>query len=139
MAGEALRSGIRVVRDFQEVPLVLGSDHGLGQVFLNLIINATHALAGRPEPSLHVGLRQGEDGRVEVEVRDNGCGISPEHLGRLFEPFFTTKPVGTGTGLGLSICHGIVTRLGGDITVDSVLGRGTAFRVLLPVAPSRTA
>jgi signal transduction histidine kinase len=138
MAGEALRSGIRVVRDFQEVPLVLGSDHGLGQVFLNLIINATHALAGRPEPSLHVGLRPGADGRVEVEVRDNGCGISPEHLGRLFEPFFTTKPVGTGTGLGLSICHGIVTRLGGDITVDSALGRGTAFRVLLPVAPPRT-
>jgi signal transduction histidine kinase len=73
---------------------------------------------------------------VAVEVQDNGTGIAPEHLSRLFEPFFTTKPVGTGTGLGLSICHGIVTRLGGDITVDTVKGQGTTFRVLLPSAPA---
>ncbi|HYO54031.1 sensor histidine kinase [Archangium sp.] len=134
MAAEALRPGLRLVRDFHEVPPVWGSEHGLGQVFLNLIINAAHALAGREEPFIRLGLLRREDGRVAVEVQDNGCGIRAEHLGRLFEPFFTTKPVGTGTGLGLSICHGIVTRLGGDIAVDSTPGQGTTFRVLLPMA-----
>jgi signal transduction histidine kinase len=133
MAGHALGPGIQVIRDFQEVPLVRGSEHGLGQVFLNLIVNAAQAL-GRTAtaPCIHVGTRR-EGEQVVVEVRDNGCGIAPEHMSRLFEPFFTTKPVGTGTGLGLSICHGIVTRLGGDITVDSAPGQGTTFRVLLPV------
>ncbi len=136
LASEALRSGIRLVRDFQEVPPVWGSEHGLGQVFLNLIVNAAHALAGAtPEPCIHVGIQRRADGQVGVVVRDNGCGISPEHMSRLFEPFFTTKPVGTGTGLGLSICHGIVTRLGGDITVDSAPGQGTSFEVLLPSVP----
>ena len=133
MAGQALRPGIQVVKEFQEVPLVSGSEHGLGQVFLNLIVNAAQALGSAvPAPCIRVGTWRAEE-QVVVEVRDNGCGIAPEHLGRLFEPFFTTKPVGTGTGLGLSICHGIVTRLGGDITVDSTLGQGTAFRVFLPV------
>ncbi len=136
MAAEALRSGVRLVRDFHEVPLVLGSEHGLGQVFLNLIVNAAHALKGRAEPFIRLGILQREDGRVAVEVQDNGCGIPKENLSRLFEPFFTTKPVGTGTGLGLSICHGIVTRLGGDIIVDSVPGEGTTFRVVLPAAPA---
>jgi len=140
LASEALRSGIRLVRDFQDVPPVWGSEHGLGQVFVNLLVNAAHALAGAtPEPCIHVGIRQRTDGQVGVVVRDNGCGISPEHMSRLFEPFFTTKPVGKGTGLGLSICHGIVTRLGGDITVDSAPGRGTAFEVLLPSAPAESA
>ncbi|MFY0525409.1 sensor histidine kinase [Archangium gephyra] len=134
MAARALRPELSLVRDFQEVPPVWGSEHGLGQVFLNLIVNATHALAGREAPELRLGIRQREDGMVAVEVRDNGSGIRPEHLSRLFEPFFTTKPVGTGTGLGLSICHGIVTRLGGDILVDSAPGQGTTFHVLLPRA-----
>jgi two-component system NtrC family sensor kinase len=138
LAGEALRQGkgIRLVRDFQEVANVMGSELALGQVFLNLIVNAAHALAGREEPCLRLGLVAWADGRVAVEVQDNGSGIAPQHLSRLFEPFFTTKPVGTGTGLGLSICHGIVTRLGGDITVDTVQGQGTTFRVLLPAAPA---
>jgi len=135
MVAEPLRAGIQLVRDFQEVPAVLGSDHALGQVFLNLLVNALHALRNRPQPVLRLGLLRLEDGRVAVEVQDNGCGIAPEHLGRLFEPFFTTKPVGTGTGLGLSICHGIVTRLGGDILVESTPQQGTIFRVVLPAAP----
>ncbi|PTL81959.1 sensor histidine kinase [Vitiosangium sp. GDMCC 1.1324] len=136
MASEALRSGVRLVRDFHAVPPVLGSEHGLGQVFTNLIVNAAHALRGREDPFIRLGILQRDDGRIVVEVQDNGSGIPAEHLSRLFEPFFTTKPVGTGTGLGLSICHGIVTRLGGDITVDSAPGQGTTFRVVLPAAPA---
>ncbi|WNG50116.1 response regulator [Archangium minus] len=135
MASEALRSGVRLIKDFHEVPRVLGSEHGLGQVFLNLIVNAAHALRGREDPFIRLGVLRRSDGRVAVEVQDNGCGIPAENLSRLFEPFFTTKPVGTGTGLGLSICHGIVTRLGGDITVHSAPGQGTTFRVVLPAAP----
>ena len=69
---------------------------------------------------------------VEIAVRDNGCGISKENLGRIFDPFFTTKPQGKGTGLGLSICHGIVARLGGRIEVFSEVGKGTRFTVYLP-------
>ena len=134
MVAESLRAGIRLERDFHEVPAVLGSDHALGQVLLNLLVNAVHALKGRPHPVVRVGLRRWGEGRVAVEVQDNGCGIPKENLGRLFEPFFTTKPVGTGTGLGLSICHGIVTRLGGDIQVESTAQQGTLFRVVLPEA-----
>ena len=136
MAAQALGgTEVRVVRDFHEVPRVLGSEHGLGQVFLNLLVNAVHALRGRENPFIRLGILRRADGRIAVEVQDNGCGIPVENLTRLFEPFFTTKPVGTGTGLGLSICHGIVTRLGGDILVDSVPGQGTTFRVVLPAAP----
>jgi two-component system, NtrC family, sensor kinase len=135
MAAQTLGTEVRVVRDFHEVPRVLGSEHGLGQVFLNLLVNAVHALRGREQPCIRLGISRWQDGRIAVEVEDNGCGIPAENLTRLFEPFFTTKPVGTGTGLGLSICHGIVTRLGGDILVDSSPGRGTTFRVVLPAAP----
>jgi signal transduction histidine kinase len=81
-----------------------------------------------------VATSQQEDGRVAIEIQDNGKGISPEHLHRVFEPFFTTKNRGTTTGLGLSVCYGIVLGLGGEITVDSTLGQGATFRVLLPRA-----
>ncbi|WNG14824.1 ATP-binding protein [Cystobacter fuscus] len=135
MAAEVLGPQLRVVRAFQEVPCVLASEHGLSQVFINLLVNAAHALRGRAQPFLRLGVLRRADGRVVVEVEDNGCGIAPENLGRLFEPFFTTKPAGMGTGLGLSICHGIVTRLGGDISVESTPGQGTTFRVMLPAAP----
>jgi two-component system, NtrC family, sensor kinase len=135
MVTEALGPDTRLERAFQPVPPVLASEHGLGQVIINLLVNAAHALRGRPSPLIRLGLLRCPLGRVVMEITDNGCGISPEHLGRLFEPFFTTKPVGTGTGLGLSICHGIVTRLGGDIRVESTPGQGTTFRVMLPPAP----
>jgi CheY-like chemotaxis protein len=78
----------------------------------------------------------GASGRVAVEIRDSGTGIPPQNLSRIFDAFFTTKAVGVGTGLGLSICHRIVTGLGGEITVDSSLGKGTTFRVLLPPSAS---
>jgi two-component system NtrC family sensor kinase len=80
------------------------------------------------------GEGQGERS-VVIEIVDHGCGIPPEHLPRLFDPFFTTKPVGQGTGLGLSVSYGIIRDHGGVIEVDSAPGRGSTFRILLPVKP----
>jgi two-component system, NtrC family, sensor kinase len=136
-----LRHRARVVKDLEPVPKVRASEGRLGQVLLNLLINALHALpSGMPNQNeVRVRVRA-LSGQVVIEVRDTGCGISPEVRDRIFDPFFTTKPVGMGTGLGLSICHGIVTSLGGEISVESELGRGSTFRIALPVAQqARTA
>jgi signal transduction histidine kinase len=137
LARGAMGPGIQLVRELRPVPPVLADTHGLGQVFLNLLVNAAQALALETgQPRIRVATEQLPDGRVKVEVQDNGRGILPEHLGRIFEPFFTTKPVGVGTGLGLSICHGIISGLGGELTVESQPGQGATFRVLLPPAPA---
>ncbi|HEY0880041.1 MAG TPA: ATP-binding protein, partial [Archangium sp.] len=98
--------------------------------------NAAHAIepghvADNP---IAVSVRRAGEHQVIIEVRDTGEGIAPETLPRIFEPFFTTKPVGQGTGLGLSICHGIVVAAGGVFDVESAVGRGTTFRVSLPIA-----
>ncbi len=128
-----VRHRARVVKDLGPVPAVLGDETRLGQVFLNLLINAAQAIpegqAGQHE--IGVSTRQDAQGRVVVAVSDTGAGIPPEVLPRIFEPFFTTKPVGMGTGLGLSICHSYVQAMGGDIRVRSEVGRGTTFEVVL--------
>jgi two-component system, NtrC family, sensor kinase len=74
-----------------------------------------------------------EGENVWLEVADNGCGIAPETVQKIFDPFFTTKPVGEGTGLGLSLSYGIVKKHGGDISVSSEPGKGTKFRVVIPI------
>lgn len=103
----------------------------LGQVVINLLTNAAHAMHGRPDP--RVDLRVFRDGAsVVIEVEDNGVGIPRENLDRIFSAFFTTKPVGAGTGLGLSVCRSIVAELGGDLDVESEVGVGTLFTVRLP-------
>jgi C4-dicarboxylate-specific signal transduction histidine kinase len=136
IAGHELRNRVAVETDLPEVPLVLASDGRLTQVFLNLIINAAHALVEvAPDRRLLAIRVTTEPGWVEIMVADTGAGIAPEHLPRLFEPFFTTKPVGEGCGLGLSVAHGIVTALGGSIAVTSGLDTGTTFRVRLPIPP----
>ena len=116
------------------VPKVAASDARLVQVVLNLMINAGQALpegaADRNE--IEVCTLTGADGRVGITVRDTGCGIAADALPRIFDPFYTTKPIGVGTGLGLFICHGIISALGGELTVDSQPGRGTTFAVWLP-------
>ncbi|MCY1072998.1 ATP-binding protein [Archangium lansingense] len=127
-----LGGGNRLVRDYGEVPRVLGNSVQLAQVFTNLLVNAAQALP----PSggeIRLVTRLLGDSVAVVEVRDTGCGIPAEHLERIFEPFFTTKPVGEGTGLGLSLCHDIIRGLGGVMTVDSLVGEGSTFRVFLPV------
>jgi signal transduction histidine kinase/ActR/RegA family two-component response regulator len=126
----------RLKTAFGPVPAVMASPGQLGQVFVNLLINAVQAIPeGAPQHNeIRVTTSTDGAGRALVEVGDTGAGIPPEHLGRLFDPFFTTKPLGRGTGLGLSICHRIVTALGGELSVESTPGRGSLFRVALPPA-----
>jgi len=135
MAWNEIRHRARLVKNYARVPPVEASEARLGQVFLNLIMNAAQAMtedrAATNEIRIHTAV-QGE--RVLVEVSDTGSGIAPEVMKRLFTPFVTTKPVGVGTGLGLSICHRIVTSFGGEISVESKLGLGTCFRISLPFA-----
>jgi two-component system, NtrC family, sensor kinase len=102
-------------------------------VALNLLINAAQAIApGRAEANEVLVRTRKVDEQLHIVVRDSGCGIAPAALSRIFDPFYTTKPVGEGTGLGLAISYDIVRRLGGTISVDSELGRGTTFTVALP-------
>jgi len=136
IASHEVRRRARLVEECQGLPLVKGNPARLGQVFLNLIINAAHAIPeGKVEANeIRIAARLESPERILVEVRDTGCGIPPENLERIFDPFFTTKPSGQGTGLGLSLCHNIITAMGGTITVESTVAQGTTFRVGLPVA-----
>jgi PAS domain S-box-containing protein len=141
IAENQLRSRATLLLDLRDVPPVRASEHELAQVALNLLVNAAQATPeGRPEEhAIRVTTRLAADGRVALEVSDTGSGISPENLPRIFDPFFTTKAVGEGSGLGLSVCHGIVEALGGAIEVESTLGRGSCFRVLLPAQEAQPA
>jgi len=127
-------SGVQVETHLDmDLPEVSGDDQKLQQVILNLIVNAEYAM--RRTSTKRLIIRTAREGdTVVTEVVDTGAGMSEETLQRVFEPFFTTKPAGEGTGLGLSVSYGIVEAHGGTITVESVQGRGTAFRILLPVA-----
>ncbi len=131
MCEPALRNaGARLERRLDGVPVVLGQRDSLHQVFVNLITNAAQALEGGGGT---VRLSVSSDGEhVSARVRDDGPGMAPDVKRRIFEPFFTTKRDGSGTGLGLSIVQGIVSRHGGAISVESELGEGTTFTVLLP-------
>jgi signal transduction histidine kinase len=132
-----IRHRAHLVKDYADVPEVVANEARLGQVFLNLLLNAVQALPeGRVESNeIRLLVRAPAPDRVVIEVHDNGAGISPQVRGRIFEPFFTTKPVGIGTGLGLAICHGIVASHGGTLTFESEVGKGAVFRVELVAAP----
>jgi PAS domain S-box-containing protein len=121
-----------VKKEYGELPEVHCLPSQLNQVFMNLLVNAGQAIVHQGE----ITLRTGRDGdRVWVEVADTGAGIPQENLNRIFEPFFTTKPVGKGTGLGLSLSYGIVVKHRGRIEVKSEVGKGSTFRVVLPIDP----
>ena len=118
-----------VVKEYGHVPAVRCIPSQLNQVFMNLLVNAAHAIEGHGRIVLRTGAT---DDAVWVEVEDTGSGIKPEHLDRVFDPFFTTKPVGQGTGLGLALSYQIVKKHGGRIEVRSELGKGSVFRVSVP-------
>lgn len=137
MAFNEIKYRARVVKDYRKTPQVLANEARLGQVLLNLLINAAQAIPeGHVEENeIRVATRTDERGRAIIEVRDTGSGIHPAVIERIFDPFFTTKPIGVGTGLGLSICRNIVSALGGEVAVESEVDEGTVFRVALPPAP----
>lgn len=136
----ASAAGIALRLDLEEdVPKIRGDSHEVGQVFVNLIGNAIDAHKGKENGSIHIKCRIATDRKaVNVLVSDSGCGISPENMKFIFDPFFTTKAVGEGTGLGLSITYSIMKNLGGEITVQSELERGTEFSLLFPIASSKS-
>ena len=121
-----------VVKAYGELPEVQCLPSELNQVFMNLLVNAAHAIGSERGT---ITLRTGVEGdEVWVEVQDTGHGIAPENLSRIFDPFFTTKAVGQGTGLGLSLSYGIVKKHEGRMSVKSELGKGTSFKVNLPIS-----
>ena len=136
MAWNELRHRARLVKDFGPSPLVEADESRLGQVILNLLVNAAHAIPeGNVEGNeVRIVTRTDKRGYATIEVRDTGCGIPASALPRIFDPFFTTKPVGQGTGLGLSICRNLIHRFGGTIDAESQVDEGTVLRVALPPA-----
>jgi two-component system cell cycle sensor histidine kinase/response regulator CckA len=139
MAWNEIRHRAQLQKRCADVPAVRGSEARLGQVFLNLLVNAAQAIPVGHASDNQITLTVQQRGDfVIVEIADTGAGIPSDVLPRIFDPFFTTKPVGVGTGLGLSICHNIVAACGGEISVDSNEGKGSTFRVALPVAQSRS-
>jgi PAS domain S-box-containing protein len=128
-----LKYKARVIRHYGELPQIECLPSQLNQVFMNLLVNAAHAIPEKGDITVSTGS---EGGEVWVKVADTGKGIPPENLKRIFDPFFTTKPVGKGTGLGLSLAHGIVEKHQGRIEVESEVGKGACFTVRLPVRQS---
>jgi signal transduction histidine kinase len=139
---DLLRHRLRNVRVDKSIPpdlRIVGFAGQIDQVFMNLVTNAAQAIGERPQGgTIRIGAAR-RDGSVEVTVSDDGPGIPADVRSRIFDPFFTTKDVGEGSGLGLSIVHGIVDRHGGRIEVDSRVGEGTTFRILLPDNPAQAA
>lgn len=126
-----LKYKAHVVREYGKLPPVECLPSELNQVFMNILVNAGHAI----ETKGTITVRTGQEGEnAWVEIADTGAGIPPENLNRIFDPFFTTKAVGKGTGLGLSLSYGIINKHHGRIEVSSELGKGTTFRITLPIA-----
>jgi|GEM_PF-758304 len=135
MALHLIRTRARLVREVDETLAVYGNGPRLCQVLLNLLLNAAHAIEpGQARDHLiRVSVRALGVEKVLVEVEHSGCGLAPSDEGRVFDPFFITQAVGMGTGLKLSVCHGIIASHGGELSVESELGKGTTFRVVLPM------
>jgi signal transduction histidine kinase/CheY-like chemotaxis protein len=134
MAYNEIKYRARLVKEYGRIPTVLASEGRLSQVFLNLIINACHAIDEGNVEANEIRVRTWADGdAVCAEVRDSGEGIPEENVGRLFEPFFTTKKIGVGSGLGLAISKNIIEAYGGAIDVQSEVDHGTSFTVRLPI------
>ncbi|NVO00253.1 MAG: response regulator [Geobacteraceae bacterium] len=129
IAWNELKYKVNLTKNYGELPTVSCYPQQLGQVFLNFLVNAAHAIDRQGEVTI---TTRAEKGYVSISVADTGCGIPQGNLDRIFEPFFTTKEVGTGTGLGLAISYEIIQSHGGTIDVESEVGKGTTFTVRLP-------
>ncbi|MFA5825950.1 MAG: ATP-binding protein [Gallionellaceae bacterium] len=125
-----LKYKCEVTKEYGVLPPVECLLSQLNQVFMNLLVNAAQAIETRGTITIRTGTRKDQ---VWIEIADTGKGIPPENLSRVFDPFFTTKPVGQGTGLGLSVSFSIIQKHHGEIEVESTPGKGTVFRVILPV------
>ena len=123
-----------LVKEYGDLPEVECLASQLNQVFMNLLVNAAHAIEGHGIITVRTGR---EGGEVWVDIADTGQGIAPENMQKIFDPFFTTKAIGKGTGLGLSLSYGIVQKHNGRIEVQSEIGKGTTFRVWLPILQPR--
>lgn len=130
MVQNRFAEGIRIVRNFQELPRIQCFQGQIQHAFCNIFMNAMQSMAG--QGTLHIETSRKED-QLLVCIRDTGCGITPEILPRIFDPFFTTRPVGQGTGLGLHVSYTLIQRHGGHIEVNSIPGTGSAFEILLPL------
>jgi PAS domain S-box-containing protein len=136
IVGTELRERAHVTREYEETPPVLANEGRLAHAFVQLLRNAAQAIPPGAPSSHEVRIRAAtsRDGRVLVEIRDDGVGIPATLRERIFDPFFTTRPVGTAIGLGLSTAHAIVTAIGGSLSLDSEPDEGSTFRVSLPAA-----
>lgn len=134
LAGHLMKNRITVQRDYGQLPAVHCYANQLNQVFLNILVNAAQSIDGPGAITVRTRrVPESDGGSVVVEISDSGCGIPPEVMQKIFNPGFTTKGVGVGTGLGLAICYRIVANHQGRIEVDSEVGKGTTFRIILPV------
>lgn len=131
LLGNQLKSKCTLHTDLGKLPQIDCLPTQLSQVFVNLLLNANHAISTQGEIFVSSHFDP-EIAQIEIRIRDTGCGIAPDNLPHVFDPFFTTKPVGQGTGLGLSLVWGIIERHNGKITVESTLGQGSEFLITLP-------
>ena len=134
IVGNELKYHCTVHEEYGQLPMLKGHPGQLNQVFMNLLVNASHAIEEKGDITITTLVDQKY---AHVRIADTGNGIAVEHLGKVFDPFFTTKPVGKGTGLGLSVSYGIVQQHGGEIKVESEPGKGTTFTVSLPLVGSQ--
>jgi PAS domain S-box-containing protein len=134
LVSNEIRHRAQLVKDYDALPAVWANEARLGQVFVNLLVNATQAIpaGAAANNEIRVSGRADAEGRAVIEIRDTGSGIEADLLSLIFDPFFTTKPLNVGTGLGLALCQAVISSLDGQITVQSEPGAGSVFRVVLP-------
>lgn len=128
-----LKNRIQVLKDYGTLPEILCFPNQLNQVFMNILVNAEQAMPDKGTLTIKT-CQEGDD--IVVRISDTGLGIAKENLKKIFDPGFTTKGVGVGTGLGLSICYKIIQDHRGRIAVESEVGKGTTFTIMLPVQSS---
>jgi signal transduction histidine kinase len=137
IARNMLKNKVEIKKEYGDTPKISCSPSQINQVFLNIITNAAHAMPIERNETGVITVRTKSEGddMVRIEIQDNGTGISKETLPKIFDPFFTTKEIGKGSGMGLSISYNIIQEHGGKILVDTKVGEGTVFSILLPVHP----